>query len=63
MAVPKKRMSKSKSRMRNSHQALRAPTLSPCPDCGEMRAPHRACPACGRYRGRQVFEAKAEDEV
>ena len=63
MAVPKKKTSKSKKGMRRSHHALRAPSFSPCPDCGEMRLPHRACPACGRYRGRQVVQVEAEDEV
>jgi large subunit ribosomal protein L32 len=63
MAVPKKKTSKSKSRMRRSHQALSVPNLSSCPDCGEMRLSHRACPSCGRYRGRQVVEVEAEGEV
>jgi large subunit ribosomal protein L32 len=63
MAEPKKKTSKSRSRMRRAHQALQAPNLSPCPDCGEMRMSHRACPSCGRYRGRQVIEVEAEDEV
>ena len=63
MAVPKKRTSKSRKRMRRSHHALGSPNLSSCPDCGEMRPSHRACPSCGRYRGRQVIEVEAEDEA
>jgi large subunit ribosomal protein L32 len=49
--------------MRRAHDALRAPNLSSCPDCGEPRLPHRACSSCGRYNGRQVFQVEAEDEV
>jgi large subunit ribosomal protein L32 len=63
MAVPKKRTSKARKGMRRSHHALGTPNLSPCPNCGEMRHSHRACPSCGRYRGRQVLEVKAEDEA
>jgi large subunit ribosomal protein L32 len=63
MAVPKKKTSKSRKGMRRSHHALGAPNFSRCPDCGEMRLPHRACPSCGRYRGRQVVDVEAEDEV
>jgi large subunit ribosomal protein L32 len=32
--------------------------MSTCPSCGEIKLPHRACPSCGTYRGRQVIEAK-----
>lgn len=63
MAVPKKKMSKARTRMRRSHHALRAPNLSDCPQCGAPRESHRACPGCGHYRGRQVFEVEKEDEA
>ncbi len=63
MAVPKKRTSKSRKRMRRAHDALTAPNLSPCPQCGESRLPHRVCSSCGQYRGRRVFEVEAEDEL
>jgi large subunit ribosomal protein L32 len=51
MAVPKRRTSKSKKRMRRTHYKAQLPTLSPCPKCGEMRIPHRVCPNCGYYKG------------
>ena len=63
MAVPKKRMSKSKTRMRRAHQAVSATNLSSCPQCGEPKAPHRVCGSCGHYRGRQIFEVESEEEV
>ena len=45
---------------RRSHHALRAQKLAVC-ECGAPRVSHRACAACGRYRGRVVtdFAAKA----
>jgi len=63
MAVPKKKMSKSKTRMRRAHDALRVPSLSTCPTCGARKLPHRVCGECGHYKGRQVFEVEKEEEV
>jgi large subunit ribosomal protein L32 len=60
---PKKKLSKSRSRMRRSHDALVAPGLSRCETCGAARQPHRACPECGHYRGRQIFAVEKEEEV
>lgn len=59
MAVPKKRTSASKRDMRRSHHALK-PTFSiVCPNCGEAVLRHRACTACGSYRGKEVVANKA----
>lgn len=63
MAVPKKKKSKPKTRMGRSHHALRAPGLSTCAQCGESKEPHRVCPSCGHYRGRQIFAVEAESEA
>ncbi|HIF64019.1 MAG TPA: 50S ribosomal protein L32 [Deltaproteobacteria bacterium] len=54
MAVPKRRTSKSKRDSRRSHDSLSTPPMADCPNCGEKRAPHRACAACGHYKGRAV---------
>ena len=56
MAVPKRKKSKSKRDKRRTHQKLDAPNLSECPQCGEAKLPHHACPACGYYKGRKVIE-------
>lgn len=63
MAVPKKKMSKSKTRMRRAHQALELPNRSACPQCGAPKEPHRVCPECGHYRGRQIFQVEKEEEA
>ncbi len=63
MAVPKKKMSKSRTRMRRAHQALELPNLSACPQCRAPKEPHRVCAECGHYRGRQIFEVEKEDEA
>ena len=58
MAVPKRRKSKSKSRMRRSHDAIGVPSLRPCPKCGIYTMPHRVCAECGHYKGILVVEKK-----
>ncbi|MFQ5985107.1 MAG: 50S ribosomal protein L32 [Alphaproteobacteria bacterium] len=54
MAVPKKKVSRSRRNMRRSHHALRAPNLVECPNCGELKLPHHLCRGCGYYGGREV---------
>ncbi len=63
MAEPKKKTSKSRGGMRRSHDALSAPNLSACPQCGDPKEPHRVCPSCGHYRGKQVFAVEAEEDL
>ncbi|HEY1267731.1 MAG TPA: 50S ribosomal protein L32 [Candidatus Binatia bacterium] len=55
MPVPKRRTSKTKKNKRRSHDALTPPQFTSCPKCGEAVFPHRACAACGYYRGRQAL--------
>jgi large subunit ribosomal protein L32 len=44
---------------RRSHHALKAQKLAVC-ECGAPRVSHRACPSCGRYRGRVVVDVAAK---
>jgi large subunit ribosomal protein L32 len=60
VALPKRRKSKSKSRMRRSHDAIGAPNLRPCPKCGAYVLPHRVCPECGSYKGEVIVEKKVK---
>lgn len=53
MAVPKKKTSKSRKGMRRAHDHMTTPNVVYC-ECGEPTLPHRACSACGAYKGRQV---------
>ncbi len=55
MAVPKKKVSKSKRDMRRSHHRLKPVNLQECPSCGELKRSHHVCGACGHYNGRQVL--------
>ena len=54
MAVPARRTSKAKKAKRRTHYKLQMPGLSACPNCGEIKRSHHACPACGTYKGQDV---------
>jgi len=58
MAVPKKKVSKSRRDMRRSHHALRTNAHQECPNCGEAKRPHHVCGSCGYYDGREVVPAE-----
>ncbi|MCH8843494.1 MAG: 50S ribosomal protein L32 [SAR324 cluster bacterium] len=58
MAVPKRRTSKRKRNHRRSHHALVAPNLNPCGNCQELVRPHRVCPKCGHFKGKEIFEVE-----
>ena len=60
MAVPKRRTSVSKRNKRRAHDALTAPNVITCPECGESTVMHRACPHCGTYRGRKVIQVETD---
>ncbi|HUZ18856.1 MAG TPA: 50S ribosomal protein L32, partial [Spirochaetia bacterium] len=56
MAVPKYKSSKSRSRRRKTiNMRLVAPNLIECGTCGNRIPPHRVCPKCGFYKGKQVL--------
>ncbi len=58
MANPKRRHSKSRRRKRRAHDHLVAAGTSLCTECGSPTLPHRVCPECGYYKGRQVREVE-----
>ncbi|MEE9302088.1 MAG: 50S ribosomal protein L32 [Alphaproteobacteria bacterium] len=56
MAVPKKKVSKSRRDSRRSHDRLKRARAMECPNCGELKRAHHLCAACGHYGGREVVE-------
>lgn len=55
MAVPKRRTSKSKTKMRRASNSKMVPTcFVECPQCHEPKLPHRVCLSCGSYDGKEV---------
>ncbi|MBR1417075.1 MAG: 50S ribosomal protein L32 [Bacilli bacterium] len=63
MAVPARRTSITKKRMRRTHLKKEARTTVSCPNCGEPIQPHRACVKCGFYKGKNVLNREDETTV
>lgn len=55
---PKRKHTKGRRNRRRSHDAVSAPQLVACSNCGEMTKPHTVCPNCGYYDGKEVVEKK-----
>ena len=56
MALPKRRHSYSRTRLRRSHDALSKPNIGRCPECGEPKMSHRLCGRCGMYKGKSIIQ-------
>jgi large subunit ribosomal protein L32 len=56
MPNPKRRHSRARRDKRRAHDHLSRPAISRCSNCDEPRLPHRVCPHCGHYKGREVIE-------
>ena len=53
MAVPKRKMGRARTHARRStNDRITAPARSICPQCGEVKLPHRVCGNCGFYNTR-----------
>jgi large subunit ribosomal protein L32 len=61
MAVPKKRQSRARRDKRRANYRVSAPRLNECPRCHSQRLPHRVCPTCGTYAGREVISHEAPE--
>jgi large subunit ribosomal protein L32 len=60
MAVPKKKKSKASTASRRATWKLEAPGLVECPRCHGARMPHRVCPQCGHYDGKEIIKIKED---
>ena len=58
MAVPKRKTSQAKTSGRKAANMKKSMTLSICPQCHEPKLPHRVCPTCGYYDGKDVVNAE-----
>ena len=59
MAVPKRKTSKARrDKRRSPNMKMKAPGLSICPQCHEPKLPHRVCPNCNYYDGKDVMESQ-----
>lgn len=58
MAVPKRKTSKMKKRIRKAANRYKGVQVTRCTTCHEPVTPHRACEKCGNYKGRQVLDVE-----
>ena len=59
MALPKRRHSVTRGRLRRTHYKLTKSASIECPQCKQAKLPHRVCGNCGYYKGRTA-EVKEE---
>lgn len=54
--LPKRRHSTRRGGKRKAAISLTLLGLAACPHCRSMRVPHRVCPKCGYYNGKEVIK-------
>lgn len=62
MAVPKRRTSRARRDKRRANHTAPEARPNRCPRCHSPRLPHRVCPTCGTYAGREVIEHRIPSE-
>ena len=55
MAVPFRKISKTRKRMRRTHYNISANGTTKCTNCGAIIRLHRVCTECGYYKGKKVL--------
>lgn len=67
MAVPKRKTTPHKRKLRRGQHVIKMRGHSLCQNCGENKYPHHICASCGVYRGRQVVDmtkkSKKDDDA
>lgn len=63
MAVPKQKQSHARTSQRRAQHKIAAPTYNECPQCHSPRRPHRVCPECGHYKGREIIAESGSQSV
>ena len=63
MAVPKRKVSKSRRDKRKANWKISAPSVVDCPHCHEKKIAHHVCKNCGYYDGqeRTVVDKEKKD--
>lgn len=62
MAHQKRKHSNGRTGKRRAHDALSLKSLAVCSNCNARVMPHRICPECGHYKGRQVVVIASKEE-
>ena len=60
--VVRMRHTKSHTKSRRSHHALKSTNFFKCENCKELKKGHTVCIACGFYRGKKVLDLVKKTE-
>jgi len=58
--VIRMRSTRSHTKNRRSHHALKEDVLTKCTNCSALRRPHHMCLECGYYNGKKVLDLEGE---
>ena len=58
-AVPFRKTSKTRKRMRRTHYKIEENGTTKCSNCGAIIRPHRVCNECGFYKGKKVLSKES----
>jgi large subunit ribosomal protein L32 len=61
--LPVQRQTRTQSKKRRSHDALKAAQVVRCPNCGSAKRPHTACGECGYVRPGLKLRVGKNDEA
>lgn len=61
--LPVKKISKTRTRTRRAHHALKPTNLCSCPKCGKSKLPHAACAGCGYVSAKLILPVGGRDET
>ncbi|MTA84317.1 MAG: 50S ribosomal protein L32 [Actinobacteria bacterium] len=56
MPVPKRKLSRARTRARRSQWKATPAAVATCGQCQQPKLQHAACPTCGTYNRRQVLD-------
>ena len=62
VTIPKQKQSHARTAKRRAQHKMAAPSINACPRCHSPRRPHRVCPVCGTYDGREVIAPAADEQ-
>jgi large subunit ribosomal protein L32 len=58
MPVPKRKTTRATRDARRATHKAEAPARAVCPQCHEPKLPHRVCPSCGYYDGKEIIDTE-----
>ncbi len=59
--LPKKKISKTRTRTKRAHHAISAANYSLCTKCGNAKLPHAACDKCGYVNSKITLKLAKEE--